>query len=147
MAADTTARPPPSTTTPAPTPTARAAGIGNPVLGMLLFITSEMMFFAGLFAAYFSIRAASSTRTASTLAAEQSRTSSARSTSSERVLTFIAGDDHPRSSRSFTCQFAVWAIRQDDRTTFLRNMAVTVVLGITFLRSRSTTTASSSTRG
>ena len=32
-------------------------GIGNPVLGMLLFITSEVMFFAGLFAAYFSIRA------------------------------------------------------------------------------------------
>src|SRR5450631_3550184 len=33
------------------------AGLGNPVLGMLLFITSEVMFFAGLFAAYFSIRA------------------------------------------------------------------------------------------
>ena len=32
-------------------------GISNPVLGMLLFITSEMMFFGGLFAAYFSIRA------------------------------------------------------------------------------------------
>ena len=30
-----------------------AGGIGNPVLGMLLFITSEVMFFAGLFAAYF----------------------------------------------------------------------------------------------
>jgi len=34
-----------------------SGGIGNPVLGMLLFITSEVMFFAGLFAAYFSIRA------------------------------------------------------------------------------------------
>ncbi len=34
-----------------------AGGIGTPVLGMLLFITSEVMFFAGLFAAYFSIRA------------------------------------------------------------------------------------------
>ena len=33
------------------------AGLGNPVLGMLLFIASEVMFFAGLFAAYFSIRA------------------------------------------------------------------------------------------
>ena len=32
-------------------------GISNPVLGMLLFITSEVMFFGGLFAAYFSIRA------------------------------------------------------------------------------------------
>ena len=34
---------------------------------------------------------------------------------------------------SFTCQFAVWAIRRDDRTGFLRNMAVTIVLGIAFL--------------
>ena len=34
---------------------------------------------------------------------------------------------------SFTCQYAVWAIRKDNRTSFLRNMAVTVVLGITFL--------------
>ena len=33
-------------------------GISNPILGMLLFITSEVMFFAGLFAAYFNARAA-----------------------------------------------------------------------------------------
>jgi len=32
-------------------------GISNVVLGMLLFITSEVMFFSGLFAAYFSTRA------------------------------------------------------------------------------------------
>ena len=32
-------------------------GISNPILGMLLFITSEVMFFAGLFAAYFGVRA------------------------------------------------------------------------------------------
>ncbi len=32
-------------------------GIGNPVLGMLLFIVSEIMFFASLFAAYFTLRA------------------------------------------------------------------------------------------
>ncbi len=31
-------------------------GLGNPVLGMLLFIVSEIMFFGGLFAAYFSLR-------------------------------------------------------------------------------------------
>ncbi|MGZ8515131.1 MAG: cytochrome c oxidase subunit 3, partial [Candidatus Limnocylindrales bacterium] len=34
---------------------------------------------------------------------------------------------------SFTCQFAVWAIRRDDRTAFIRSMTVTVALGITFL--------------
>src|SRR2546422_10879509 len=32
-------------------------GISNPILGMLLFITSEVMFFAGLFGAYFTVRA------------------------------------------------------------------------------------------
>src|SRR3954452_2071295 len=32
-------------------------GISNPILGMILFITSEVMFFAGLFAAYFNGRA------------------------------------------------------------------------------------------
>ena len=32
-------------------------GISNPVLGMLLFITSEVMFFGGLFAAYLIIGA------------------------------------------------------------------------------------------
>ena len=35
----------------------RRGGISNPILGMLLFITSEVMFFAGLFAAYFNTRA------------------------------------------------------------------------------------------
>ena len=34
---------------------------------------------------------------------------------------------------SFQAQFAVNAIKHDNRTTFLRNMAVTLVLGITFL--------------
>jgi cytochrome c oxidase subunit 3 len=36
---------------------AREGGISNVILGMLLFITSEVMFFAGLFAAYFNVRA------------------------------------------------------------------------------------------
>jgi len=34
-------------------------GISNPILGMLLFICSEVMFFSGLFAAYFNVRATS----------------------------------------------------------------------------------------
>jgi cytochrome c oxidase subunit 3 len=39
---------------------------------------------------------------------------------------------------SFTCQFAVWGIRRDDRTAFLRSMTVTVILGITFLLMQAT---------
>ena len=34
----------------------RSGGISNPILGMILFICSEVMFFAGLFAAYFNVR-------------------------------------------------------------------------------------------
>jgi cytochrome c oxidase subunit III len=34
---------------------------------------------------------------------------------------------------SLTCQMAVWGIRRGDRTAFLRNIAVTFVIGITFL--------------
>ncbi len=34
---------------------------------------------------------------------------------------------------SFTCQFGVWAIRRGDHTAFVRNFAVTLGLGITFL--------------
>ena len=34
---------------------------------------------------------------------------------------------------SFTCQFAVWSIRRDDRHGFVRNIAVTLTLGIVFL--------------
>ncbi|MEO6714860.1 MAG: heme-copper oxidase subunit III [Mycobacteriales bacterium] len=35
----------------------RPAGMSMPLLGMVLFLASEVMFFAGLFGAYFSIRA------------------------------------------------------------------------------------------
>ena len=55
-----------SALTPAVHETSHAAGhgkkgLGNPVLGMLLFIVSEIMFFAGLFAAYFNLRTATGT--------------------------------------------------------------------------------------
>ena len=57
MTADATALDPRTTPTRRQPTSHGAGGIGNPVLGMLLFITSEVMFFAGLFAAYFSLRA------------------------------------------------------------------------------------------
>ena len=139
MAADTTAL------TPADAHAASAAdahgsgGLGNPVLGMLLFITSEVMFFAGLFAAYFSIRAGYTevinnvathvwppTQFADILNPFQLQTESG-------ALNVILPATILLVMSSFTCQYAVWAIQKDNRTTFLRNMGVTVVLGITFL--------------
>jgi len=105
-------------------------GISNPVLGMLLFITSEVMFFGGLFAAYFSIRASAAqwppvnpeTGAPFTL----------------QILPFVGPATILLILSSVSCQYAVWAIRRDDRTLFLRGMAVTVVLGIVFLLMQAT---------
>ena len=46
-------------------PEPRSAACRSPLVGMLLFIASEVMFFGGLFAAYFNARAAPRPRWAS----------------------------------------------------------------------------------
>jgi cytochrome c oxidase subunit III len=99
-----------------------ARGISNPILGMLLFITSEVMFFAGLFAAYFSTRA----HNAGTGPWDDPQ-KLLNPLSLILVATIIL------ISSSFTCQFAVWSIRRGDRRGFIRNISVTFVLGIAFL--------------
>jgi cytochrome c oxidase subunit 3 len=103
-------------------------GISNPILGMILFICSEVMFFSGLFAAYFSVRA-SSPRWPPITDNEflNERFQLHAEPWFALVLTIIL------VTSSFTCQFAVWAIRRDDRAGFIRNIGVTLVLGITFL--------------
>jgi cytochrome c oxidase subunit III len=104
----------------------RRGGISNPVLGMLLFITSEVMFFGGLFAAYFSVRA-----NAAQWPPEEFH-------ETLKILPFVGPATILLILSSFTCQFSVWAIRRDDRTAFIRNMTVTVALGITFLLMQAT---------
>jgi cytochrome c oxidase subunit III len=100
-------------------------GISNPILGMMLFICSEIMFFSGLFAAYFSVRASTSPwPPINPETNEPFHVEMLPLVLPATVLLIIS---------SFTCQFAVWAIRRDDRTGYLRNIAVTLVLGITFL--------------
>ena len=96
-------------------------GISNPVLGMLLFLVSEVMFFAGLFAAYFNVRAAAP------------QWPPADYTDILHIFPLAGPATVILVLSSFTCQFAVWAIRRDDRTGFIRNLSVTVVLGIVFL--------------
>ena len=96
-------------------------GISNVVLGMLLFITSEVMFFAGLFAAYFNTRASNSPWPPEEFAHILNPFSIIL------VATIIL------ITSSFTCQLAVWAIRRNDRTGFLRNIGFTFVLGVIFL--------------
>ena len=96
-------------------------GTSNPVLGMILFITSEIMFFGGLFAAYFNLRA-----NAAQWPPEEFH-------DTLKILPFVGPATILLILSSVTCQYAVWAIRRDDRTVFLRSMTVTVVLGIVFL--------------
>src|SRR6188472_3055262 len=100
-------------------------GISNVVLGMLLFITSEVMFFAGLFAAYFNVRA-----NAPQWPPINAETGEAFHLA---ILPLVGPATVLLILSSFTCQFAVWAIRRGDRTAFVRNIAVTFVIGITFV--------------
>ncbi len=96
-------------------------GISYPILGMLLFITSEVMFFAGLFAAYFASRAAISPWPP----AEFEHTLEPLGIVFPATIMLVIS--------SFTCQIGVNAIRRDDRTGFVRAIGVTLVLGIVFL--------------
>ncbi|MFM8914824.1 MAG: heme-copper oxidase subunit III, partial [Candidatus Limnocylindrus sp.] len=98
-------------------------GLGNPVLGMLLFIVSEIMFFAGLFAAYFNLRTAT--------AVWPPEGNSAFELHSEALFPAIMTALLVLSS--VTCQFAVWRIRKGDRRGMNRALAITVLLGIVFL--------------
>jgi cytochrome c oxidase subunit 3 len=100
-------------------------GISNPVLGMLLFITSEVMFFGGLFAAYFSLRA--------NAAQWPPNNPETGAPFAIQILPFVGPATILLILSSVTCQYAVWAIRRNDRVPFIRFMTVTVVLGIVFL--------------
>ncbi len=102
-------------------------GISNPILGMLLFIPSEVMFFAGLFAAYFSTRA----NFVDINGVKEWPPSEFADILNPFSLILVATVILVLSS--VTMQLAIWAIRQDDRRGFLRNMAFTFILGITFL--------------
>jgi cytochrome c oxidase subunit 3 len=97
-------------------------GISNPILGMVLFITSEVMFFSGLFAAYFATRAANANDWPPRVF--------------EGILDplgLIMIATIILITSSFTCQFAVWSIRRGDRRGYIRNTAITFVLGVIFL--------------
>jgi cytochrome c oxidase subunit 3 len=98
-------------------------GLGNPVLGMLLFIVSEIMFFGGLFAAYFSLRTATGTWPPAGNGAFLLH---------DEVL-FPGIMTSLLVLSSITCQFAVWRIRRGDRKGMNRALLITVLLGVVFL--------------
>ena len=111
-------------------------GISNVILGMILFICSEVMFFAGLFAAYFSIRANfidldGVHRWPPAKYAELLNPFALFTHTG--ALNVILPATLILISSSVTCQLGVNAIKRGDRTGFLRNFGVTLVLGVIFL--------------
>jgi cytochrome c oxidase subunit 3 len=97
----------------------KPGGISSSLLGMVLFIASEVMFFGGLFGAYFTIRSAATQW--------PPEGTPHLDTWYAAVLTAIL------VSSSVTMQFGVWAIRKNDQRRLLLWLVVTLVLGLGFL--------------
>jgi cytochrome c oxidase subunit 3 len=97
----------------------RAGGISSSLLGMVLFIASEVMFFGGLFGAYFTLRtAAPQWPPPGTPHLEDWYA---------LVLTAIL------VSSSVTMQLGVYAIRRGDQRALTRWLGISLVLGLAFL--------------
>ena len=100
-------------------------GVNTALLGMLLFIGSEVMFFAGLFAAYFNARA-------SALSLGQPWPPEGLGHIIEPgLIPIVATIILVLSSGSM--QWALWRIRKGDRTGMNRALGVTLLMGIVFL--------------
>ncbi len=96
-------------------------GMPTALVGMLLFIASEVMFFGGLFATYFNARSAFGPGEWGPPPGGHLDLPLAA------VLTVIL------VSSSFTMQFGVWAIRRGDTGGLKMWTAITLGLGILFL--------------
>ena len=99
----------------------KARGTGSPILGMVLFVASEAMFFAALFGAYFTVRAQASVWPPKGISEGLHPLPLPAIATSMLILS------------SFTMQFAVQAIRMGDRRTMMRLLKVTLFLGALFL--------------
>jgi cytochrome c oxidase subunit 3 len=97
------------------------SGMPTAMVGMLLFIASEVMFFGGLFATYFNARASVGAGNWEPPAGGELDLPLAA------VLTAIL------VASSFTMQFGVWAIRRGDTGKLRLWTGITLLLGILFL--------------
>lgn len=97
----------------------KPGGISSSLLGMVLFIASEVMFFGGLFGAYFTIRGAA-TQWPPPDTPHLSAPYAA-------ILTTIL------VASSVTMQFGVWAIRKNNQRRLVLWLAVSLLLGAIFL--------------
>ncbi len=87
---------------------------------MMLFIASEIMFFAGLFGVYFNVRAATPVWPPEGIDFIEPLPLTGIGT----VLLVLS---------SFTIQWSIWRIRKGDRTGLVRGLVITLLLGVAFL--------------
>jgi cytochrome c oxidase subunit 3 len=98
----------------------KPGGISSSLLGMVLFIASEVMFFGGLFGAYFTIRSAATQW-------PPEGTEAHLETWYAAILTTVL------VSSSVTMQLGVWAIRRNDQRKLVMWLAISMLLGVAFL--------------
>lgn len=97
----------------------RPSGMSMPLLGMVLFIASEVMFFGGLFGAYFNIRADASQWPPAGL--EKLNWHLPAVFTGVLILS------------SFTLHLALHAIRRGNTRALIKWTAITLLLGVIFL--------------
>src|SRR3972149_7422094 len=97
-----------------------AKGMDSALVGMLLFIGSEVMFFASLFGVYFNVRA-----TAPIWPPEGTEFLTWQGVSLLITIVLV--------SSSFTMTWGTLRIRKGDRVGMNRGIVVTMLLGVTFL--------------
>src|SRR3954469_13986353 len=94
-------------------------GMDAALLGVMLFIASEVMFFAALFGAYFNVKA-------TTKPFPPEGTDFITPWGPALLITIVL------VTSSFTMQWATMRIRKGDRTGMNRGILITLVLGLTF---------------
>ena len=97
----------------------KPGGISSSLLGMVLFIASEVMFFGGLFGAYFTIRSAA--------------TQWPPPSTPHLEAWYAAILTVTLVSSSVTMQFGVWAIRRNDQRRLKLWLVLSLLLGVAFL--------------
>jgi cytochrome c oxidase subunit III len=113
-----------SVETPVPTgivPEARRDPMPPALLGVILFVASECVFFAALFGAYFTVRAQAP------VWPPQGISEGLHAWPLPAIATMFL------ITSSFTMQAAIFAVRRGDQRTMMRMLKITLLLGAVFL--------------
>ncbi len=110
---------------------AHGLGLGHGMWGVVIFIASEVMFFAALFTAYFYLRAQSGGWPPHGSEIERPGIWPFRGTFEQGWLVTL--NTIVLVSSSFTMQLGVNRLKAGDHRRFVRMLAITLVMGVAFL--------------